>query len=91
MWPGISELLSKLQGAAPEPRVVSQSWRTPTFYMIFLSSLHVVLIQMLVALIILLEQVGTLFSGPGSSLGSHVAFSCRESFFFFSILNIVVF
>lgn len=40
---------------------------------------------MLIVLIILLEQMGTLFSGPGSILGSHVAFSCQESFFFFLI------
>ena len=87
-----SALLSKLQRAAPELWFVRQSCRTPNFYMIFLSSLHVVLIQMLVVLIILLEQMGTLFSGPGSSLGSHVAFSCREYFFFFfPIWNIVVF
>lgn len=55
------------------------------FIMVFLSNLHIVLIQILIALIILLEQIGTLFSGPGSSLGSHVAFSCQESFFFFNL------
>ena len=52
------------------------------FIMVFLSNLHIVLIQILIVLIILLEQIGTWFSGPGSSLGSHIAFTCQESFFF---------